>query len=822
MIRAALSRTPAKVLLIPILLYCIRADAQTSAPAATAAALATPTSKAAATTALQATTAPAQSATARSYSLAELADTAESTTATLKRINADLGADNLVDSDNRLAVLSREIAARLDEGEKRMGPTASLEALRTLERDWTEVRAELSEWLSDLASRIAALQRDDQRLADSAAAWQRTLEDVGDSNGAEQEEIRVRIRGLTAQIATTRSRIASRIAQVRSLQGRVAAQDVHVADALAAVREAQSRAVRRLLERDSEPVWTGRLGTGAQPDVAEDGRNSLARQWTATWTYATRNGYRFAGHAALIVIFALLAIRIRRVWAVKLGQSGGAMAHSATIFHVPIASALVATLPLMRWFYPQAPRLLLTVLFGAMLVPTILVLRRLALRPLIPLLYSLGVFYVLGLVVNLADSVPALSRSLFLLTMAAGAALLAHFLWRTPREPNYAEFARTAYWKVIQLAVRVALIIMTASAIANILGFVALARLLGDGVLSSAYIAIMLDATVRVVHGLLAVALNTRPVNSLGIVHRHGQLLLRRTVSIIVFLTTIWWASLTLNAFSIRRSVLETATAILTAHWGIGAVNLSLSGLLYFSAAIAGSFLLSRFVRFILAEDVYPRVHLARGVPYAISTLLHYVILFVGFLVAVAMLGYDMTKFTILAGAFGVGLGFGMQNIVNNFVSGLILLFERPIQVGDVIELDPNTVGVVSRIGIRASVVRTGEAADVIVPNGLLIANRVTNWTLSNRQRAFDLPVSVGAGTEPTVVIDLLMRTAQQTECIAKTPAPQAYVTEFLPGGGLKFELRVWTDRFDDWLQARSNLVSAVHAALSKQAIPRV
>jgi potassium-dependent mechanosensitive channel len=89
--------------------------------------------------------------------------------------------------------------------------------------------------------------------------------------------------------------------------------------------------------------------------------------------------------------------------------------------------------------------------------------------------------------------------------------------------------------------------------------------------------------------------------------------------------------------------------------------------------------LVSRFSRFVLEEEVYPHLRLTRGLPYAISTVLHYAILLVGFFAAAAALGFDMTKFTIVAGAFTVGVGFGLQNIINNFVSGLILLFERPI-----------------------------------------------------------------------------------------------------------------------------------------------
>jgi small-conductance mechanosensitive channel len=108
----------------------------------------------------------------------------------------------------------------------------------------------------------------------------------------------------------------------------------------------------------------------------------------------------------------------------------------------------------------------------------------------------------------------------------------------------------------------------------------------------------------------------------------------------------------------------------------------------------------------------------------------------------------DLTKMTVLLGALGVGIGFGLQSVVNNFVSGLILLFERPIHVGDTVQVG-SLQGRVRRIGIRASVVRTAQGAEIIVPNAQLITEQVTNWTLSDQLRRLDLPVGVNYGSEP-------------------------------------------------------------------------
>jgi potassium efflux system protein len=172
---------------------------------------------------------------------------------------------------------------------------------------------------------------------------------------------------------------------------------------------------------------------------------------------------------------------------------------------------------------------------------------------------------------------------------------------------------------------------------------------------------------------------------------------------------------------------------------------------------------------------------------------------------------------TIVAGAFSVGVGFGLQNVVNNFVSGLILLFERPIKVGDVIEVSGN-MGEVRQIGIRASVIRTAEGSEIIVPNGLLISSQVTNWTFSDRRRAIEVSVNVAPGANLERVTGLLMEAALNQPGVVKDPSPQAYVVSFT-AGAVAFQLRAWTDRYQDWTQVRSDLSLAIGNALAHENI---
>jgi small-conductance mechanosensitive channel len=256
---------------------------------------------------------------------------------------------------------------------------------------------------------------------------------------------------------------------------------------------------------------------------------------------------------------------------------------------------------------------------------------------------------------------------------------------------------------------------------------------------------------------------------------------------------------------------------MLTAELNVGSISISFGDVLAFGLAVWASFLVSRCVRFVLNEEVFPHARLKRGLPYAISQTLHYVILVAGFFVAMAALGLDMTKFTILAGAFTVGVGFGLQNIFNNFVSGLILLYERPVQVGDLIQMDDAT-GVVERIGIRASIVRTSSGSEIIVPNGKLISERLVNWTFSERQRGIDVQISAVLGTDPQRVIALLERTATDHPKLLKQPPPQALLTRIGPDW-MGFELQAFTDRIEDWMQVRSDLAVAITAALARENI---
>ena len=243
---------------------------------------------------------------------------------------------------------------------------------------------------------------------------------------------------------------------------------------------------------------------------------------------------------------------------------------------------------------------------------------------------------------------------------------------------------------------------------------------------------------------------------------------------------------------------------LLALGFNLGSQRISL-GLVIISAGILyGSFLASWIVQKVLMDQVLARRRVEKGVQVSIARLVHYVLIFIGFLLAILALGFEFTKLTIILSALGIGIGFGLQSIVNNLVSGLILLFERPVRVGDFIELGGKWAEI-QKIGLRATTVQTFDQADVIIPNADLVSNQVINWTLSNRRVRLIIPVGVAYGSDVSLVMKTLLECATTSSQVAKTPTPQVLFLSF-GESSLDFELRVWVLDAEKRLTVKSEL----------------
>lgn len=259
-----------------------------------------------------------------------------------------------------------------------------------------------------------------------------------------------------------------------------------------------------------------------------------------------------------------------------------------------------------------------------------------------------------------------------------------------------------------------------------------------------------------------------------------------------------------LVTWRIYSNPIEAIHAVLTFGITLGARQITVALVLMAGGTLYTSFLISWVVQTILMEDVFSKRQLQVGVRISMARLVHYGFVFIGVLLALMTLGVQFRELSIIAGALGVGIGFGLQGIINNFVSGLILLFERPIKVGDYIELGEQRAEI-KKIGLRATVMQTPQRSEIVVPNSDLISNQVTNWTLSDQYVGIRIPVKVAHDSNVPIVTQALLDCAHEHAQVVEYPAPQALFREF-GDYSLSFELRGWICEVDDWDLIKSEL----------------
>jgi len=738
---------------------------------------------------------------------------AQSAMTSLEEIDASVSRDQSSASDiaDSLSNLTSEIDATIAEDMRLLTASPPLDVLYRLKSTWQNFGDNLSALARELAQRATSLEEERGRLDQMKKTWQATLQSAKQPNTP--QAFLQSIQNVVDSVERTRQAAESSREQVLTWQGRLSEQEARVRTALSSVEQEQNGALKSLLVRDRPPIWSGEISLGREWEKQSGA--SFSSQLKASTAFAKQHPFAFLVHALLIVLIAT-ALQLMRRRMRKVTEEKPDLQRAVPIIDLPVSMAFVLSLLIVAPIYPQAPRFIQAIMGTAALIPTVLILRKLLQPNSYPILSALVVMYFVGQLRLLAASLPHSGRLLFLGQMLGGSLFLI-WLLRSWHLPTAAAETHGRLWRGIRAIAIIGLIILPAAFLANIFGYVNLGNLLGIIFLKSVFVAAMLYIAIRILEGLIIIALQVRPLGSLRVVSLHRPMLQRRTCRVLEFLAFLFWLSRILNFFGLLTPLTATTKAALNANLGIGSLNISVHSILAFLIAIWASFLVSRFLRFLLEEDVYHHFHLAPGIPYATSTMLHYAILLLGFFIALGALGIDLTKITLLAGAFSVGIGFGLQNVINNFVSGLILLFERPIKIGDMIEVS-GIAGEVRRIGIRASVIRTADGSEVIVPNGSLISSNVTNWTFSDVLRAIEVSVNVVGGADPQRVFELLKSTAAGHPGVAKEPSPQVYVVNF-SAGAIIFQLRVWTDQYHEWAQLRSDLSVAVNDALAREKI---
>ena len=223
----------------------------------------------------------------------------------------------------------------------------------------------------------------------------------------------------------------------------------------------------------------------------------------------------------------------------------------------------------------------------------------------------------------------------------------------------------------------------------------------------------------------------------------------------------------------------------------IGGTSVTLWAMIFMVIGLFLLFYLSARFKKLLINKLLLRYTPEIGVRQAIGTIVRYIIVLVGLIIILQTAGIDLSTLTVLIGALGIGIGFGLQNIVNNFISGIIILLERPIKVGDRIEVG-GTHGKVVDISARSTTILTNDNVSIIVPNAEFISSQVINWSHNDDKVRFRIPVSVEYSSDIKKVTRLLLEVGMENPGVLKDPPPTCRITEF-GDDGIHFQLLVWT-----------------------------
>lgn len=663
-----------------------------------------------------------------------------------------------------------------------------LDSLGEIRRSGTALSRALKGIGADAASRLAAVEGWKREWQAEDALWRDSLAAL--PRGSRSRELEAAAADARRHVGEALALLAESEAGLLAFQRRTADVEDGVRtvflDVEKSVRETKEQMFRRTQPSVFEPEFYVQFGPGLGEGVASRARGFLG----------AASGPPGGGvYGVLLVQLALMAVL---GWAIR---SRGAEISERWRFVAqhPVSAAVFGALSL-TWAltgpFPVPWRLLA---ISGLVVSTARLAAALVARPWrARLLYLLAAILLLFKFLVLAGFPEPLLR-VYVLVVAAGGGVLCW--WRA--EENRRAAGLTPYVGGLRLGAVVLAVVFAAEAG----GYSGLARHALEASLWTVFFLVFVRMAGLLGSGGIEFLLRHPVAQRSPVVRKEWPLLLRRTG--LALDVVLWFLGLAavLRAWGVYDTLSHAWQGLLSLGITLGQTRITVGIVAAAAIALCAALLVSWVVQRILDERVYPRRGLEFGVRVSVNRLVHYAFVLVGVLLASSLLGFGVDRVTILAGAFGVGIGFGLQTIVNNFVSGLILLFERPIKVGDVVDLNGQWA-VVRTIGLRATVVQTYALAEVIVPNSELVSGRVTNLTLEDRVTRVAIPVGVAYGSDVPTVLGILGEVAARSPWVRKDPEPQVLFLAF-GASALEFELRAYAE-LEDTVVLRSELLQEI------------
>ena len=707
-----------------------------------------------------------------------------------------------------LEALSGELPARFEELRARIA-AAEVDLGRSRRNAWVrdirfafnEDDARLERWQAEVRDTANQLTAGRQRTAEILEFWRRADE------LALRPEVPPELRQQTSKVVQEAQSTELTVAQPDAVMIPLQATLAEMRDMLASFLHDANRDGPSLwhdaLEHDVS-VFGSLRALAALRDPLAPALNTSRHMLHMGRLFLSANSEQLLAHVLFIGVLAAIVRSLRSHTHEWVGDEREGRT-ARRLVERPYAATLLIGMVTSVAFYDAIPTVAVLVVCTVAVAAALLLFPRILAPQLLRAGYLLGGFMLVDTVRLFVVEIASLER--FILTLELLAATFALGLLVRRQRWLTLPFAATAPgWVrgVVWLWFGGALI----GELAALTGYGTVAEILGGGVLVSMYLALILAAAFEAAGGTVWVLTQANLLGRLNSVRKYRTEIVRATSRWLRPLGWLLWAKWSLDALTLGDGAARFTRRLFGASLQVGTLKVTLGGIVVIALGALLAVGLARLVRSLLEEDVVSRLDVSASTRQVASLTAYYVVLLFGFFLALAAAGIELGKFTVLAGALGVGIGFGLQNVVQNFIAGLLLLFGGPIKIGDKIQIGELT-GEVRSIGFRASTVRTWQGAEVIVPNAKLIADQVINWTLSDQKRRLEIDIGVAYGSDPEVVIGLLTEIGRAHAKVLSIPAPAAIFVQH-GESALQFQLQAWVS-FDDSASVRSDLTTAIN-----------
>lgn len=720
--------------------------------------------------------------------------------------------ESINEIDSILKSVTEEIIIKRDSVLSEIGDTRQ-RTLIVRKVEWNNYKTKLDQFQSVLKSRTEEISNISINLYEEKNKWEFTKQELSKNSDSKDFII-----GMDKSISSLNEMVQiaqERMDNVYSVQKSLVDLFFIVNEVISEIERAQIRIKKDYFVFDSKPIWVSNKVGKDSTSVKSLGHtqliiNGLKENKQQLKDFFSLNLKEAVFQGIFILLLLMFMFRINKKWNTNLLESNSLIEKQARIIlSHPISSSLVVGVFISIFFYEALIPTLVEFEIFILLISTIVLLPKLTVLKFRWFLVLLFLTYLIQTFESYLGAEASVYRWLMIVNSIILIFALNFGIKVIKNDPDIFSQIRKTFKRVGFFYIFLLLI----SVITNSIGMVSLAKFLNTAIISSSVLGMVIYLAVKVLISLIVIFFKFKKEYSLQTLTNMIAITEKRIQPILNWSGMIVWLIMTSKGFGILDFILVRINEMMLLEWEVGEMIISFGGILSFLGILIITLFIAKLIAILFRDEWMVKVF-PKGVTPAISLILRILLVSIGLYVGSSAAGIDLSKLGFIIGALGVGIGFGMQNIVLNFISGLILAFERPINIGDTIEIDQE-FGVVTNIGIRSSNIKSYSGYESIIPNGDLIAKKVNNYTLSNRDRRSKINMKTAANVEPNEVIELFNSIANEHPNIFKTPEPKTYFYGYDPEGNLSFALIYWST-FSDTLRINSEIALNIYNKLKE------